>query len=251
LVDAAIALGVDLYESRRFDCRHSSSEGWIVRLPGPPLRIVKATWAIDASGRAAHLARREGVGRDKCDRLVGLARFYTALATTDPRTFIESCEIGWWYAAALPNSRAVAVLFTDADLLPRGRLNLEQCWNERLAKTNLVRGHISAGTAAFPLYTAPACSGTLSSCAGQDWLAIGDASQSWDPLSGHGITNALASAIRAAEVIMSSNQAGRSTLEDYASRAQREYRDYLVVRSANYRRETRWPQNPFWRRRAE
>jgi flavin-dependent dehydrogenase len=251
LVDAAIASGADLYESRRFDCCHSNTEGWLLRSRGSPLWTVRAMWAIDASGRAAYLARRQGIGRDRCDRLVGLARFYTAVTTTDTRTFIESCEIGWWYAAALPDSRAVAVLFTDADLLPCGRLKLEQCWNEFLAKTDLVGGHISAGTAASPLYTAAACSGLLSSCAGENWLGIGDASQSWDPLSGQGITNALASAVQAAEVITSKNQDRRSMLEGYASRAQRQYHDYLVMRSVHYRRETRWPQNTFWRRRAE
>jgi flavin-dependent dehydrogenase len=250
LVGAAIASGADRYESRRLDCRHSNTEGWLIRLPGPPLRTVRATWAIDASGRAAHLARRQGVGRNRCDRLVGLVRFYAAPMTTDPRTFIEACEIGWWYAAALPDSRAVTVLFTDADLLPHGRLKLEQCWNELLATTDLVGDHLSASTSASPLYTAAACSGILSSCAGEDWLAIGDASQSWDPLSGQGITRALTSAMQAADVIAHSNRDGQSALEDYAARAQREYRDYLVMRSATYRRETRWRQNPFWRLRA-
>jgi flavin-dependent dehydrogenase len=250
LVGAALAAGAELYESRTLDCRHRDPEGWRIRLPGPPSRTVTATWAIDASGRAAHLARRQGVGRDRWDRLVGLARFYEALPAADPRTFIEACELGWWYAAALPDRRAVAVLFTDADLLPRGGLRLERCWNDLLARTALVGDHLSAGTGASPLHAAAAGSGILSSCAGAAWLAIGDASQAWDPLSGQGITRALRSALQAADAIAGRNRHRRSTLEGYASRAQREYRDYLRLRSAHYRRETRWPQSPFWRRRA-
>jgi flavin-dependent dehydrogenase len=249
LVGAAIAAGAERYESRSVDCRHGG-DGWVVRLPGPRPRTLRARWAIDASGRAAHLARRQGVGRDRCDRLVGLARFYATLTTTDPRTFVEACELGWWYAAALPDGKAVAVLFTDADLLPRGRPTLERCWDRLLARTDLVGGHLAAGAGATPLHVAAAGSGALSWCAGQDWLAIGDAGQSWDPLSGQGITRALTSAMRAADAITRADRDGRSALDAYAARARREYRNYRLVHSANYRRETRWREHPFWRRRA-
>jgi flavin-dependent dehydrogenase len=191
-----------------------------------------------------------GIGRDRCDRLVGLARFYEALPTADPRTFIEACEAGWWYAAALPGGRAVAVLFTDADLVPRGRQRRERYWNELLARTDLVGDHLSAGTGASPLCTAAACSGVLSTCAGAGWLAIGDASQSWDPLSGQGITRALTSAVQAADAITGRDRDRGSALAAYAARAQQEDHDYLRLRSAHHRRETRWPQSPFWRRRA-
>lgn len=249
LVSAAISSGVDLYETKKVDWHHSDTDEWAVRMPGPSSQTLRAAWAIDASGRAAHVARRQGAGRDRCDRLIGLARFYAALTTTDPRTFIESCEIGWWYAAALPNARAVAVLFTDADLLPHGGLKREQRWNELLAKTHLVSDHIFPATGASPLYTAAACSGILSSCVGEAWLAIGDAAQSWDPLSGQGIIKALTSAMQAADAITCHRRGRPSALKDYAHQAERDYRHYLVLRSAHYRRETRWPQSPFWSRR--
>jgi flavin-dependent dehydrogenase len=199
LVGAAVTAGVDRYESGTIDRRCGDTGGWVVRLRGS--RTVTAAWAVDASGRTALLARWLGIGRDRCDRLVGLARFYEALPTADPRTFIEACEAGWWYAAALPGGRAVAVLFTDADLVRRGRQRRERYWNELLARTDLVGDHLCAGTGASPLCTAAACSGVLSTCAGAGWLAIGDASQSWDPLSGQGITRALTSAVQAADAI--------------------------------------------------
>jgi flavin-dependent dehydrogenase len=100
------------------------------------------------------------------------------------------------------------------------------------------------------LYSAPACSGALASSCGRGWLAIGDAAQSWDPLSGQGITRALSSALVAVEVLESGRSVGRA-LDRYADRARADFRNFLRARSVYYGRETRWPESPFWRRRAQ
>jgi flavin-dependent dehydrogenase len=248
LLGAALDAGVDVQVAPDVECHRvgtGPTERWAVRAAG---RSLGARWLIDASGRASCVARRQGVERARLDRLIGLARFFTAPPDADPRTVIEAGELGWWYYATLPKGRAVAVLFTDADLLPRSLTQRERRWTELAGRTQLIAGCLDSTSGGSRLVAAAACSGALARPCGQRWLAVGDAAQSWDPLSGQGITKALNSAMAAVEVLGPDGSFG-SAPDHYADRVAADYRDYLRVRSAYYGRETRWARSPFWRRR--
>jgi flavin-dependent dehydrogenase len=247
LLAAAGAAGARVVTSRVSRC--TRTDVWSVGLAEPGAPALEATWVIDASGRAAAVARAQGAERLRADRLIGLARFSAGSTGSDPRTVIEACETGWWYAAVLPHGRAVAVLFTDSDLVPGGRAQRERVWTELFGRTRLVRGHLAGCSAPSPLRAADAASGELVPAAGEGWLAIGDAAQSWDPLSGRGVTRALTSAVAAADLLLGPDGDLRSAMAGYARRAREEYRAYLARRATHYGREQRWPDSVFWRRR--
>jgi flavin-dependent dehydrogenase len=99
------------------------------------------------------------------------------------------------------------------------------------------------------VHAVAALSGRVLPCAGAGWFAIGDAAQTYDPLSGQGIAKALASASRAAEIILAEPQHGRKAIDDFAEATDRDYHDFLKGRLLHYRREGRWPGDPFWQRR--
>src|SRR5262249_54417842 len=86
-------------------------------------RWARAKLLVDATGRAAALARWQGAKRLNSDRLVGLAGVLAAAAPAndtaacDACTLVEACADGWWYSALLPGGRLIAVYLTDADLL--------------------------------------------------------------------------------------------------------------------------------------
>jgi flavin-dependent dehydrogenase len=227
----------------------NGGDGWTIRVAGRRPATLSARWAVDATGRGARIARGQGVERIRCDRLLGLARFYRWADTADTRTVVEATEHGWWYVSPLPGDRAVAVMFTDADLLPRDPVRRAERWDGLLATTRLVRGWLGDASGASPLCTASACSGALATACGRQWLAVGDAAQSRDPLSGQGILTALGSALAAAE-LLGSGGPGSAALDRYAQCAHAGYQDYLRERSVQYGRETRWALSPFWRRRA-
>ncbi|MGH3918028.1 MAG: hypothetical protein ACRDSG_03135, partial [Pseudonocardiaceae bacterium] len=222
--------------------------GWSMRWPnGPHLR---APFVIDATGRSARVAqchgvKCHGVTRHRVDRLVGLVRFGTS-AAAESRTLLEACALGWWYAAVLPDDRAVTALFTDTDLLPVGAVERDRWWTRALSRTRLVP-EIMATTGASRIYAAAASTGTLSPCTGRDWLAVGDAALTLDPLSGQGLTTALTSAIRAAETVLDPRR--EAALDAFSRQTAEEHRIHLSTRLAYYRRENRWPHGPFWQRR--
>lgn len=227
--------------------------GWSMRFANRP--HLRAPFVIDATGRSARVAQCHGVKchgvkchgatRHRVDRLIGLVRFGTS-AAAEARTLLEACALGWWYAAVLPDDRAVTALFTDADLLPVGAVERDLWWARALSRTRLVP-EIMATTGASRIYAAAAQTGTLSQCTGRGWLAVGDAARTLDPLSGQGLTTALTSAIRAAEAVLGPRR--KAALDAFSRQTAEEHRIHLSTRLAYYRRENHWPRSPFWQRR--
>jgi len=252
LLTAARAAGADICAIPALDCVSKLGAGWTVMTEkASGVGALSARWVIDATGRAAWLAKRAGAKRHRVDRLVALVRFASVSVISEQRTLIESCQDGWWYAAALPQERVVAALFTDADLLPRGAQQRAQLWDRRLGETQLIASVLPTAGVASVIHTVAACSERAVPCAGKNWLAVGDAAGSYDPLSGQGIAKAINSALQAAEIIAADLLEDRATLDDFANTADREYEGYLATRSLHYGREQRWPQAVFWQRRRD
>lgn len=250
LLAAAQRAGAEILDVAARDCARESGSKWKVLIQnrggGDTLA---AHWLVDATGRAAWLGRRLGARRHRMDRQVALVRFAPVADIGEPRTMIESCPDGWWYAAALPQNRAVAAFFTDADLLPRSAPDRARLWCRMLAQTQLIAKVYPDSDVESPVHTVAAFSGRSLPSAGKNWLAIGDASHFYDPLCGQGISKALSSALRGAEAISVSLRSGHAA-EEFIETGNREYQQYIAGYLAYYRREARWPQHLFWKRRS-
>jgi flavin-dependent dehydrogenase len=248
LAEAAKSSGVYVYNLRALNCIFSDDRNWDVHLAKPVVCSLRTRWVIDASGRAAWFSRRQAVHRWRMDRLVALIQFAKVTSARENRTLIESCAEGWWYAAVLPEQRAIAAFFTDSDLLPRGVERRKQLWNELLTRTKLISMlmHRAAGS---PLHTMAASSGRLDRTAGKNWLAIGDAAQTYDPLSGQGLANALTSGIAAAEAICASAAGDDSAFSRFDQAFENQFEAYRRNHTKYYTLENRWPTRAFWKRR--
>ena len=244
LLTAAGCAGAQIHELDRFAPAEHGSRGWSVTVGDRP--GLRAPMLFDATGRSARIAMRHGATRRREDCLIGLVSFGAARAD-DHRTVIEACEHGWWYATVLPRGRAVTAFMTDADLLPTGKAGRERLWKTALSETILVRGVMTSAAGPLRLHAAPACTGTLSASTSADWVAVGDAARTMDPLSGQGVTEACQSAIQAAEALVDRGHTSalRALSADYAVA----HRRHVLAGLRHYRRENRWPRSPFWVRR--
>ena len=215
-------------------------------------RRFRARFLVDATGRASVHARHLGARRVAYDHLIGVAGRCPANAVRDGQgamTLVEACDLGWWYSAALPNRQLIVVFMTDADLWPchqRGGLDR---WRRQLAQTSHTRARITDLSFDTPLRVATARTSRLDRLAGRRWLAVGDAAQTFDPLSSQGITSALRSGLAAASAIEQCIQGDNDALAGYQQQAQVEFDEYLRARCVHYARERRWPESAFWQRR--
>ena len=212
---------------------------------------------IDASGRASVVARRRAAMR-RDDRLVAACAFLPHRddgVEPTPATLIEAVPEGWWYASLLPDGRLSVAVFSDPDLLPRGLSRDRDRWSAMIGRTRHVAHWIA--DAGFGVETPPRLHSAATRWAdpaggtvdGAGWAAIGDAAAAFDPLSSHGMTTALWSAARTAEVAAAWLAGDGGPLAGYARAVADGVDRFRGQRAALYARERRFADAPFWRRR--
>jgi flavin-dependent dehydrogenase len=251
LADQAEARGVRVLRSTRVMDAVREDGGWRLALSSGD--VLRARFLVDATGAGAALARRGGGARRvMMDRLAGFVRFFRQPGGGGvPHTLVEAFADGWWYTAPLPDGRRVVACMTDTDLARGLRLDDDLAWHALLRRTApcVARALVDAVPDGAAVVRA-ARSRRLRPAAGEDWLAVGDAASTFDPLSSQGIVKALRSGIFAAyaagDLLAKGDDAG---LRRYRSFIQREFEGYLESRARYYAEETRWPEREFWRRR--
>lgn len=252
LAKAAVSAGSTLFlKSVIHACEGSQEAGWRVnaRVAGAPVQFSCRALVIAAGRSGCGLAH---IGpRTHLDRLVGVVGFFDNAGDGDARTLVEACETGWWYCALLPAGRHVAAFMTDGDLIPTEHRRLQDAWFGALHQSVHARARVGRKIPRGPLRIVAADTYRRSRLAGDRWVLAGDAAFTYDPLSSQGIYKAIASGVAAAEATAASIAGAKGPMVDYASEADAAFVRYLRTRNHHYRREARWPNSTFWRRRHE
>lgn len=240
--------GVDVREGARLEQAGRDGDAWQIQC-GPD--IIAARWIIDATGRRSAVARLLGASREAIDQLVCVYTLLQAPARLDrdARTYVEAQTDGWWYSALTPDGRRIFAYQTDADLIAPHR-SLE--WFRACAHRST---HLRALLEQYgytmdqPPKLTSAHSGRLANSHGSGWLAVGDAVQSFDPLSGQGMHHALLTGHFGATELVKDGL-GSTELPEYRGFLDHTWRGFLKSRADYYAAETRWTSHEFWQRRA-
>jgi flavin-dependent dehydrogenase len=247
LVAAAEEAGARRRRGARVTSLERSGHRWRVVLSAGGVRTVEeCEWLVDATGRGAALARMLGERWIDDDRTVAIVGRLAPVApgasvSVEEALLVESAERGWWYSAMLPDGTLHAAYLTDGDEIA---VAASDCWHAALASTS----HTAARARGFALTgirVRRASTGCVTRAAGPGWVAVGDAAMAHDPLSGQGLVHALDTGMRGAAALLSD---GEGT-EAYRAAVWTRRQAYLRQRADVYRRETRWPASPYWRRR--
>ncbi len=214
------------------------------------IRVLCARALIDATGRAANMARRFGGRRISYDQLVGVIKFLSPLEAVPPddSMLVEATPNGWWYSAPLPDARFVVTFMTDADLWAMYTHNSADAWLSQLEYARHTHERVKACRSIAKPLIRSANSSHLDMIAGEHWLATGDAALSFDPLSAQGIQKSLKMGIVGAYAIVEQLKNKQSAMEDYAHAVLAEFQSYQSWRKYYYGQEHRWPDSLFWQR---
>jgi len=260
LMASAQQAGASLLQPCRPMEVHPEPAGWRVkiRFQSGASGSIKAKFLCDATGRSRFLARRLRLGVRSNDRLVGLTAYWKqdadVVSADGCNTLVESIPEGWFYTAGLAENRRVTGFMADRDLLPA---HLHSCakrvYSDALARTQHSRERLQRA-AWDGMVRIFAANPTLVECvAGSSWLLVGDAASTVDPISSQGIQKAITSALAASVVVQTiltrPNQTGPA-IEFYQDREETTYRLHVDSLAKLYSRETRWIDQPFWKRRA-
>jgi len=252
LARAAEDAGACVCRRARLISFEESGKEWRIEMASSELRVFHTRLAVDATGRTAWLAHRQGAKRISLDHLVGVVSSFShgpEERDAGHYTLLESVEDGWWYSAFLPNSDVVTAYMTDADLYAKGSRAEANYWRRKFRHTKHTSRRVNGVVLASGPLVVAANSSQIDRVVADNWLAVGDAAMAFDPLSGQGISKALDSGMKAADAIHAYFSGRKSSFDDYADAIKKSFDNYLAMRNNYYQREMRWPKSPFWQRR--
>ncbi len=210
-----------------------------------PETAFKAAFVFDATGRKAIVGAQYSA-RFQADKLNCQYGVFPKKGTASARpvTLIEAAKSGWWYLSMLADERVVVNFYSDADMPVFENSELAQ----EARKTRFIAAYLDdyGYDACGPVKRITTNTSWIAPVIGAGYAAIGDAAAAFDPLSSHGMTTALWSAIQASEAYLKQDKA---KMQDYADQTAKGVQDYLQARQRVYAQERRWPDAPFWRRR--
>jgi flavin-dependent dehydrogenase len=198
---------------------------------------------VDATGRSASVLRTLGIRRSASDRQIALVAVYPDDGDTYAGTTVEAVSEGWWYTTPLPGGLRVLAYLTDADLWRRGARD----WHALLGQTRHIARCAGPGASSADPAACPADTRMASRLAGPDWIAVGDAAASFDPLSSQGMATAVLMGARGGEAL--SGPDPERAVAEWAGAYALIVAEHASHRSHYARQESRWPMSDFWRRR--
>jgi flavin-dependent dehydrogenase len=259
LFEQARSIGAAGFTRCRLVAAERRANLWTFALKSPT-RLVhgQARWIVAATGRGANTPLAPSRSRFWLDRLFGIALIGDAADCAQARApapaTVEAAPAGWWYSVMIPDGRLLTVLFTDADLLPKGKRALGAFLHDQLSRSPLMRAGLESRKAFIErgLWTGfDARSSICRTAIADGWVAVGDALMAFDPLCGRGVVEALTSGMELADCLLRPGQAQRAALATWAASVAQRFNAYRAERTATYAMETRWADMVFWRRRQQ
>ncbi|CAL2101183.1 Flavin-dependent dehydrogenase [Tenacibaculum sp. 190130A14a] len=222
-------------------------------------QTVSAKFVIDATGRNSHFARSLGIKRVHFDKLISC---WISLPNNEVNNMstIVSEKLGWWYSAVTPHKKRIVSFQTDPDLVNRTTFKNKENFLQLIKTNSIIKQLIPS----VPLEsinfhgTVSANSTRLQTVAGKQWIALGDAAISFDPLSSQGMFNAMACAMQVKILLdkfdfikQKSPELNDAFTREYKQQISSIWKHYLKHKNIFYNVEKRWKDAPFWTRRQQ
>lgn len=258
----AIERGVDCIWGTRLSNSSYEDNYWKVTTKSDDLKnrtthTIQAKFVIDATGRQSHFTKSLGIQRTSYDKLISC---WISLPNTQENTMstIAADELGWWYSAVVPDNKRVIAFQTDADLVDRNTFKHVNTFLSFAKQHKLIQPLIDGNETTVNFHgTVSANSTRLEQVIGKQWIALGDAAMSFDPLSSQGMFNAMANAMQLQKLLINYDfiKDLNSTKEEhfnrlYENQLQQVWNHYLKHKNFFYSTETRWKEATFWKRRS-
>lgn len=234
-------------------CERQAFRGWrvIVKSNEQHLQTIVCKYIIDASGRRGVMRTNLNLPLTVHDRLIGVSCIGQTSEDSEPlkKNQVEACKYGWWHLAPLQDNKVSVVLMTDPDIAHKMQVCHPDVWRGLLKEMPFMGKAVEGVVFADKPRSFPCFSSYLKEAGGKDWVAVGDAVASYDPISSSGIPRALANGIHGAFMAVDGLFSSGDLLATYSQSIEQDFKQYLQTQWQYYQRETRWPESVFWARR--
>lgn len=232
LRDKALSLGITLIENNSIESLKFTGGQWKIQF-NQPIASSHFNYIIDATGRSSVIARKLGFDKLYDSQQLALVAFLQASDhVEDGNTLVETVPQGWWYSASIPGNRLAFAFFFDPEKHQFKGFQQAQNWWALVKQAKNTHKRIINGI--FELIEPPkmvnADSTILEKISGQNWLAVGDAAMTYDPIASHGLMMSMVSARDASLAIQEHCSGQNQALEQYAQRLYQSFMKYRQLR---------------------
>ncbi|WP_417210066.1 NAD(P)/FAD-dependent oxidoreductase [Antarctobacter sp.] len=185
MLDRANRLGIPVLQAR-ITAHHQTDDGWRVEATGAAgAQALHARYLIDATGRPAAVARRQGATLLQDTDLVAVL-WHSAQRTGPAQMQAEAMGQGWWYAVPYGAGRTIGFVTSAATAKA-----INAATPAFLAQAADTMELISLKSLSRPMGVMDCRNALLDRMSGTGWLATGDAAAAFDPIASQGLFNAL------------------------------------------------------------
>jgi menaquinone-9 beta-reductase len=244
LLEDAAAAGVEVVDGRITRIERAG-QGWCVEAGHD--RGWWGGYLVEARGRRAPGRRLRGPAT------TALGRLFASVPSL-ARTAVAGFSRGWaWYAATGDGTGFLQIVLSSAEPLPK-RAALPAFFESLLDEIGPARHWLGRGRAVGEVFARHAEASRAALPIEQRLIRVGDAALAIDPLSGHGVFEAIASAKAAVSVVNTTlrhpddAELARSFYEE---RVRLAFERFARIGRDFYALERRWPDAVFWRERRQ
>jgi flavin-dependent dehydrogenase len=213
------------------------------------LRTTQARFVVESRGRTApKWAPDHHAGAP----VVALTRTFRAQRRARRTTFTESFADGWAWGTLDAGGAASVQLVMHQDSLKLHGRELDAVHSAGLARLEAARELLGELQPTAKTSVRGIQAVWRGGCCLADGLRVGDAAYTSDPLSGHGMFEAVSGALAAAPAIRTLLQRPAMAAlvrTYYEDRIQQIFLERLRTAATHYAAETRWAEEPFWRQK--
>ena len=251
LRDRAIALGAEILQPAKVVRLDAHDAGWRVKIKKKHTnQYLNTRFIVDASGKGNVLPGPQERVSPPLTALHGKWQLKTVPAYDG---FIEAGEDAWLWFAQVAKTEAIITLFTAPKHFSKSEHNsLEEHYQQMLQQFSLLEACELQGLI-DDIRTCDASSRASLDPVGKNYIRVGDANFSVDPMASQGVHLAMSSALQAAIVINTCINHPKNTkyaLEFYQERQAERVTNFTQKTAAVYEKVAKKHHNPFWKARS-
>jgi flavin-dependent dehydrogenase len=249
LLNYCNSIGIDIKKDTRISKIEKIDNGWKLHTNK---KVFYTDFIVDASGRNSKFNFELPIKKEKQDQLIGITKHLQLNSITSIESshlLVEPTKNGWWYTVQIASGKMISTFMTDPKVLANHNGSSSDFWNQQLTISIHTKTRLNSIEIPETIFTQSAHSHISEEIHGQNWLKVGDAAQSFDPLSSAGILKGFKMGQQAAEAIYKYSIGGKNAFKIYEDNIRNQHQEYLKLKTEYYAQETRWLQHPFWYKR--
>lgn len=231
---------------------NSSDSGHKIEVESAGQKIdLDAGFLVEARGRAAPAAKLK---RFRGAETVSLLQYWQG-EPLDRHSAVESFADGWaWMAADEVGMRYLQLTFDVATTVLPEKSQLVDFCNRRFAELPQAQEFLAGASPLGEIHARTSTPILCEEAVGDNWIRVGDAAMSVDPLSGNGIFQALSSSLQAPAVVntlLSKAENKKLARQFHQLRVTELFYRFARIGRDFYAMEEQWSDTPFWQMRAK